>query len=507
MFKPIQRNRKQVVSDKFEKVPGDDYLQLIPEFHAAHLWRFAIDGNRQETGPFTFDVGNKGEPGYLVDMMKGFDYIAATLHQPLTSDFIENLHDECIKNVKINIEAHNKKFEESNKTENQDEVINIDPPKSVPMLNIRNNTPVNFGLLCVYPCESPLKEVLENKANITKNGLLEVIDYINSTNEKYGDILSLKRIAQSPHEQDETINLKNFDFEQLQHLISSENKIVLRSEGVNNNQLKKIISDLISDYQSKIEKAKDDTDKIKIIAKFVQKLEILHPFTDANCRTFCVLLLNKLLLENKLTPAIMDNPNRFDGFANQELTQEIIEGQKKFLSFNNYQRCNELLKEVNELPLQLNPFKKTALNTLFSQYTNNLTPVECLNLIEHVYIRLEKNKFNNYLPLLQNMYRGELEKLSNIYTNAELRKIKSELSVHCLSKSFQEQINNLKPASSNKEVSIRENPRKEIEQSHEQHSIEKQPALHTICKAFKDRLRTLRDIKDDQVNPTPSNRF
>ncbi|WP_369007998.1 Fic family protein [Legionella sainthelensi] len=91
------------------------------------------------------------------------------------------------------------------------------------------------------------------------------------------------------------------------------------------------MSDFITDYQSEIEKAKDSTDKIKIIAKLVQKLEILHPFTDANCRTFCILLLNKLLLENKLTPVILDNPNRFDGFANQELVQEIMEGQEKFL--------------------------------------------------------------------------------------------------------------------------------------------------------------------------------
>lgn len=504
MFNPIQRNRKQIVSEKFEKAPGCYYLQFMPEFHAAHLWRFVIDGNRQDTGPLTFDVGNKGEPGYLVEMMKGLDYIAATLHQPLTCNFIEQLHDECIKNVKINIEAHNQKFDQLRSTENQAEVINIDPPKPVPMLNIRNNIPVNFGLLCVYPCDSPLKEVLENKANITKNGLLEVLDYINSTNEQYGNILSLTRVARSLDEQDETIDIKNFDFEQLQDLISNENKIVLRSEGVDNNLLKKIMSDLILDYQSKIEKAKDDTDKIKIIAKFIQKLEILHPFTDANCRTFCILLLNKLLLENKLTPAIMDNPNRFDGFANQELAEEIIEGQEKFLSFNNYHRCDELSKEV----MQLKPFKKAALNTLFSQYTNSLTPLERLNLIEHVYVKLEKSKSNNYLSLLQNMYEGELEKLSNIHTNVELRKIKSELNIHYLSQSFQDQIKNLKPASSNKEVSIRENSRKEIDQNHAQQSlIEKKPALQTICKAFKDKLRTLRDIKDDQVNPTPSNRF
>ncbi|AUH73088.1 hypothetical protein [Legionella sainthelensi] len=91
-----------------------------------------------------------------------------------------------------------------------------------------------------------------------------------------------------------------------------------------------------------------------------------------------------------------DNPNRFDGFANQELAQEIIEGQEKFLSFNNYHRCNELLKEVNQLLRQLIPFKKTALNTLFSQYTNHLTPLDRLNFIEHLYIGLENHSFNHY---------------------------------------------------------------------------------------------------------------
>lgn len=101
------------------------------------------------------------------------------------------------------------------------------------------------------------------------------------------------------------------------------------------------------------------------------------------------------------------------------------------------------------------------------------------------------------------MYRGELEKLSNVYTTAELRKIKSELNIHCLSKSFQEQIKILNLASSNKEVSTRENTREEAEQPHEQQSIERQPSLQTIFKAFIERLRTFRNIK----NSTPSNRL
>ncbi|MCF6808377.1 ankyrin repeat domain-containing protein [Thiotrichales bacterium 19S9-12] len=50
----------------------------------------------------------------------------------------------------------------------------------------------------------------------------------------------------------------------------------------------------------------------KIIYEFIQELEILHPFKDANCRFFCINLYNILRKNSGLKEVILADPNLFD---------------------------------------------------------------------------------------------------------------------------------------------------------------------------------------------------
>jgi type II secretory pathway component PulF len=56
---------------------------------------------------------------------------------------------------------------------------------------------------------------------------------------------------------------------------------------------------------------------------------LLHS-KDGNTRTFGILLVNRLLLKEGLEPAIMEDPNRFNGYAVSELVDEIKKGQNLF---------------------------------------------------------------------------------------------------------------------------------------------------------------------------------
>src|SRR3990167_586334 len=85
---------------------------------------------------------------------------------------------------------------------------------------------------------------------------------------------------------------------------------------------------LINDYQQGINQAKTSLEKLHVIATFIQSCEQLHPFLDANCRTFCMLLANHLLMRHGFLPAIFDDPNRFDAFSRHELVAEMINGMK-----------------------------------------------------------------------------------------------------------------------------------------------------------------------------------
>jgi hypothetical protein len=62
-------------------------------------------------------------------------------------------------------------------------------------------------------------------------------------------------------------------------------------------------------YHTAMAVAAGEDDKLTAIALLVRELEVLHPFTDGNCRVFGCLLLNQLLLFHGFLPAILWNPN------------------------------------------------------------------------------------------------------------------------------------------------------------------------------------------------------
>lgn len=113
-----------------------------------------------------------------------------------------------------------------------------------------------------------------------------------------------------------------------------------------NDNLTKIKSDV------KMEGNPHELNKTKLmnIIEFIQTIEHLHPFLDGNGRTFCTIILNKVLLENGFRPVILENPNRFDGFAPDELIQEIEKG---FDNFANIKKLKPSTTEILESQLAI----------------------------------------------------------------------------------------------------------------------------------------------------------
>lgn len=92
-------------------------------------------------------------------------------------------------------------------------------------------------------------------------------------------------------------------------------------------------------YNKEIKAAHTIDEKLRVIAKHIRYYEVLHPFRDANGRTFVNNLLNILLMQQGLPPATFYEPNVFDLYSADELvvvikeaifnTVEIIEKSKK----------------------------------------------------------------------------------------------------------------------------------------------------------------------------------
>lgn len=98
-------------------------------------------------------------------------------------------------------------------------------------------------------------------------------------------------------------------------------------------QCKRFAGVVINDYHEELRRAETEEDKLRAIARCCQDLDQLHLFVDGNIRTVTFLLLNKLLLQNNLSPVIMEEPNVFDCKSIAELIDAIKAGQKKFESF------------------------------------------------------------------------------------------------------------------------------------------------------------------------------
>jgi hypothetical protein len=88
------------------------------------------------------------------------------------------------------------------------------------------------------------------------------------------------------------------------------------------------VNEIVNSYNVAVNHFTDTTDireKVKVIAKHIQQFELLHPFNDGNGRVFVNGLLNWMLIKNGFPIAIFEEPNIFDAYSVEELTDAIIE--------------------------------------------------------------------------------------------------------------------------------------------------------------------------------------
>lgn len=85
------------------------------------------------------------------------------------------------------------------------------------------------------------------------------------------------------------------------------------------------INSYIANYNTAITNSKTPMHKLDAIIDFVQDCELLHPFYDANGRTFCMLLLNYLLITQGFPLAVLIDSNKFNLFSKQEMREELLD--------------------------------------------------------------------------------------------------------------------------------------------------------------------------------------
>jgi hypothetical protein len=282
-------------------ISREDKVDLEKTFDGlspTRFWRLLYDANRQEAeGPLGFDDSKDNpEYGYMRSMFNAFNFMLETISDPITAEYFDRLRQKAIE---FNLYFHPGLIKSSFEQD--------------------RSQGSSFGI-GTLPGIGP---------NISLDGLRGLIakwkagdDYIHIVKSGYGG------------DKSETYNVKNIPsddkIEPLIKRILSERgwRIVLPVTDMK--LVKARINTIIDDYQRKILLAENERDKIRLIAICIQELEVTHPFPDGNCRTFCLLALNKLLIQNGLTPSLIENPNQFDAYSIEELCDQIILGQQAF---------------------------------------------------------------------------------------------------------------------------------------------------------------------------------
>ena len=123
---------------------------------------------------------------------------------------------------------------------------------------------------------------------------------------------------------------------------------VMLLKGLYKSQCQGLVRDVLETYYTRIaaikkhyakpqNRSRRTTDKpdeiLTAIVRLAQDLDQMHLFFDGNIRTVAFLVLNKLLIDNEMKPAILDEPNVFDMKSTAELVAAVKAGQAEFAKY------------------------------------------------------------------------------------------------------------------------------------------------------------------------------
>lgn len=396
-----QTQRKETAKENLRTVIRDSsHLRAYQSINSENFYKLFIDGNRwpdrtagQTTAAAasssaasaaspatTFTnladpdlIFDRREPGYMAAMMEAFIWLQGS-NQPLSADFIRELHDRAVHDVgtvresevdlfrtgyrhrqdkskesfgvvrgetitdsgfqELLLRRRDPKYLMIRADENEvdhifevsmedpQKTIKLDPPPAELSLQWQNSN---------VPIPTPSQDDLATESvRVAKRYLRE-----SQENIQPGTVLkSLKDSSKNP-EAKERLERRLTDAisRYKDHYNAYKDPRIILRVPPSDAYLPKAVDHFINLY--KIADKSNEDNKLKAIARLVQDLDQLHPFYDGNIRTFGVLLMNKLLLDEGLSPCCLIDPNCLDGLSERELVEKIKEGQRQFQTLQN----------------------------------------------------------------------------------------------------------------------------------------------------------------------------
>ncbi|MBF0206774.1 MAG: Fic family protein [Oligoflexia bacterium] len=293
---------------------GFFYLKQYPQ---KELWRLFVDGNLHatENGPEGYE---RREPGSLKGLFEALRYVIVEKPKDITidSELIFNIHIHVVKGVELEYKApFNRDYCYRFIAE---EIVGYQLSKNVVTLN---------GLV-----ELLKKMELQSKSDEGYMGGYQGC-WLAPENEQNGR-LNMQEAVYPGNVSDRVSfaggrealagRINDRIQSELSRFAPAKSSFVYLAPRPGT--VARGLAEIIESYNKeiRIEYLGQDA-QLRVIVDHVQRLEQLHPFNDANLRTFAVILLDRLLMQHGFPPVTLENPNVFDLHSVDELI-EVVKG-------------------------------------------------------------------------------------------------------------------------------------------------------------------------------------
>jgi hypothetical protein len=302
-------------------MPGLAEFKLLAHYAPYQLHRFAMDWAKQ--GSFTsVRSWEQRERGSLQAILNAYAYVIPKIKEKkrINLEDILALHKLCTLNVQnLNKRAHKLRKAYSVAFGLVPSTCSMEGVKELVLEN--NKYPYQLPFLSeVLGSEEHKVSYLEKELN-TKGGF-----YFNS----YDGGLT------------ETEREEYFELDISAKLYRSKTARYYELKKKYNKNLIQIIINTLEELYKQLDDSKSEEERLVAIVQGVQRLERIHPFRDCNCRVFCMVFLNTLLMQEGFPPTLLCDPNQFDGYAVFELIQLIRKGFERTQAL-----CDYAIKEKN----------------------------------------------------------------------------------------------------------------------------------------------------------------
>lgn len=294
-----------------------EYQKAFEGFPESELFRLFIDKKDQIHGENYYDIK---EPGYRAAMMKAFAFVKRTLGQPINANFLCTLHDIGIDGV---------------------QTMHYTPGSfgqyTTPRLIAKGFTPQANYDLDIEKISAQAKEELE------KEKLIFFIREIEFFDNDYNIEEAMIEKAEEHLDSGYLATCHYFETNPKRARVYSNFKTIEQLDRV-----KEKVNAFCQKYYKERENPPEDYTKLaaefgisvdmcnKLAAKnrLCRALEIFHFFADGNQRLYAFSLGLKLSIENGYNPAILEEPNVFDGYCSiEKLIKNDLGGMKNFQAY------------------------------------------------------------------------------------------------------------------------------------------------------------------------------